>query len=333
MGKKRNNIISYHVVVLIILLLLSCIEMLPLIILYFKPEGYNFGQTSLGSFILYLNNKLYSGYVSWLAFMFLTIYISVLIYRYNNLPILFKVAIIFIVIALNFVFMFPLLIMFNLILSLFCDNPPMNIDKNLFFPYSRVFENKANFETIKNEILTYMNNVQLPCIHDVIPDIRIGVGNDDKCWRFMIIKQAGSVVDKYRHYFPMLYKLIENNEISQVIISSLDANTHIPEHRGYFKGYLRYHIGIDVPTDRAPYIICGGQRYEWKTGEGILFDDMFLHYVVNPSRYPRTVLYMDIKRQNLPYMLQKINDLMCMSVNNNIFLKLFTRDQHEIQKI
>ena len=172
----------------------------------------------------------------------------------------------------------------------------------------------------------------MPCLHETVPDIYIDPGNRDQCWRFLPLKRQGRLDPIYRADLPFLYAALDHPLIVNAIISSLDPGTHIPPRRGYFKGYLRYHLGIEVPTDSSndpAHIVCGGERYEWVRGEGVLFDDMFIHYVNNPSPHQRrTVLYLDIRRRNLPRCLHIINDVVHRLVEGNPFVQFATRDQH-----
>lgn len=323
----KSFIYNNYIITLLIILLL--IKIIPTIIILFKSKDFNFNETKIGNYLRELNNKYHTNNICLLSFTLLTIIISIRIY-YSNYNTNIKIISILLILLLNYIFILPLVNLWNLILTLICDNPPMHIDKQKYFKESELFENKDNFNIIQNEIQTFINNNTIPCLHEIIPDITISSKkNEDKCWHFLPLKLAGEIKEKYRKYFPFLFKLLESDNISNAIISSLDAGMNIPAHRGYFKGYLRYHLGIDVPTDKSPYIVCDGHVYKWQTGEGILFDDMYLHYVNNPSEYKRTVLYMDIKRNDLSGIIKYINNIFYTIIDNSIIIKLFVQDQHK----
>jgi hypothetical protein len=323
------NSLIYNNYIIYILIILLLIKILPAIILLFKPKDFNFSETKLGNYLRELDNDYYINFISLLSFTILTILYSIRIYKsnYNNKT---KIILIILILLLNYILILPLINLWNIILMSTCNNPPINIDKQTYFKESELFENKDNFNIIQNEVQTFIKNNSIPCLHEVIPDITISPKTDkEKCWHFLPLKLAGKLKEEYREQFPFLFKLLECDNISNVIISSLDAGMNIPAHRGYFKGYLRYHLGIDVPTDKSPYIVCGGQTYKWKTGEGILFDDMYLHHVDNPSEYKRTVIYMDIKRNNLSGITKYINNIFYYLIDNSIIIKLFIQDQHK----
>lgn len=237
------------------------------------------------------------------------------------------------ILGLNYVFVWPLLNAWNMILFVVCNNPPMDIDIDVFFPEARwLFESPTQFATIRGEVARYLDTNKVPCLHEIAPRIRIDLGTSDQCWRFMPLKTTGYLDERYRTWFPVLMNALDHPAIVSAIISSLDPGTHIPPHRGYFKGYLRYHLAVEVPNDctnNPAHIVCGGMRHNWESGQGVLFDDMFLHHVTNPSpSQRRTVIYLDVRRRHLPRALQPINDMMYWLINNNPFIQLFIRDQH-----
>jgi aspartyl/asparaginyl beta-hydroxylase (cupin superfamily) len=218
----------------------------------------------------------------------------------------------------------------NNVLEFTCNNPPMHVDKNLF-PTSRILE--KNFNTIRFDIEDLVKNHQLPCIDQTVNSAdKISTLNETNCWRFHFIKLAGKF-DKLLDTYPKLKEFLNDPQIDNATISILEPNVSIPEHYGYFKGYLRYHLCIETSDNdpNKPYIICGGEKYTWATGEGVLFDDMYLHKVVNNSSKRRIVLYLDVKRKNLIEPLSSINEMLCKWVSENIFLNIFVQQQH-VQK-
>src|SRR5262249_41191494 len=85
----------------------------------------------------------------------------------------------------------------------------------------------------------------------------------------------------------------------QAFFSILEPGKSVPEHEGPYLGYLRYHLGLRVPTDNPPKLVVNGQDYVWKEGEAVLFDDSWPHSVVNHSEELRDVLIVDVRRPML----------------------------------
>ena len=95
--------------------------------------------------------------------------------------------------------------------------------------------------------------------------------------------------------------------ITTAMFSILGPQKHIPPHNGFYKGVYRYHLGLIIPKEGECYIVNGGQRYDWKEGEDVLFDDTFKHAVWNKTDETRVVLFCDVFRTDLPKIFQSMN--------------------------
>ena len=94
----------------------------------------------------------------------------------------------------------------------------------------------------------------------------------------------------------------------------------IPIHVGYYKGFIRYQLAVIIPKDRKNVFICvNGEKYSWKEGVGVVFDDTYPHKVYNNTEEDRVVLYIDVERNHMP------NWLTCM---NKILLNLFENSSY-----
>jgi aspartyl/asparaginyl beta-hydroxylase (cupin superfamily) len=107
--------------------------------------------------------------------------------------------------------------------------------------------------------------------------------------------------------------------------SILEGGQYITPHWGYWKGFLRYHLGVIIPNNNADHsswlrvnpnaadnaqhdvsLIERGEKYHWKEGQGVMFDDTFLHDAKNATSDVRVILWLDIRR-NMPAYLQALN--------------------------
>lgn len=96
--------------------------------------------------------------------------------------------------------------------------------------------------------------------------------------------------------------------------SVLEPHQHIKPHWGYWKGFVRYHLGVVIPDnnrDNKCWIrinadawdrdnreaIKDGATYYWHNGESVLFDDTFLHDACNDTDQVRVVLFLDVARK------------------------------------
>ena len=60
---------------------------------------------------------------------------------------------------------------------------------------------------------------------------------------------------------------------------------------------MRFMIPTHIPKDRKNVFLCvNGIKYSWKEGEGVLWDDTFVHKVYNNTDEVRVLIYMDVIR-------------------------------------
>src|ERR1700722_20163760 len=109
--------------------------------------------------------------------------------------------------------------------------------------------------------------------------------------------------------------------------SILDPHQHIKPHWGYWKGFVRYHLGVVIPENNRDQLcwirinteaeaqnrarreeIKNGEKYYWKNGASVMFDDTFLHDAANESGEVRVVLFLDVARK-MPWHLSLANKL------------------------
>jgi aspartyl/asparaginyl beta-hydroxylase (cupin superfamily) len=76
--------------------------------------------------------------------------------------------------------------------------------------------------------------------------------------------------------------------------SVLEPHCQIQPHVGYTHEVLRSHLGLICPQNA--WIEVAGERYSWKSGEAVAFDDTQLHSAINQSESSRVVLIADFFR-------------------------------------
>ncbi|MGA7118968.1 MAG: aspartyl/asparaginyl beta-hydroxylase domain-containing protein [Polyangiaceae bacterium] len=110
--------------------------------------------------------------------------------------------------------------------------------------------------------------------------------------------------------------------------SVLEGGQYITPHWGYWKGFLRYHLGVLIPKNNAdqacwlrvnpdshdnakhdPALVERGEKYYWKEGEGVMFDDTYLHDAKNGSDQVRVILWLDLRRK-MPTYLSALNTVL-----------------------
>ncbi len=157
-------------------------------------------------------------------------------------------------------------------------------------------EIENNYEAIKAEYLAISKPGLTHDISEISAEQQKVV--DEAQWRFFPLYIYGVPLSDNIALCPQTDRLLKNiPNVTTAFFSILNSDTVVKEHRGAFKGYLRFHLGVDIPTD---YENCGirilNDTYHWQNGKSLIFDDTFLHSAWNKSSQKRAVLYVDFIR-------------------------------------
>jgi len=191
------------------------------------------------------------------------------------------------------------------------------LDRIKNFPSARNFE--ANWEAIRDEILAVIrSDAELPQFSDIDPTQKPLTNYGGVPWYTYMLMAYGNWVENNATRCPLTSRLIRQDpRITTAMFSIIPGGKEIPPHRGLFKGVLRYHLGLKTPRSEGCYILVGGEKYSWKEGEGVLFDDTFLHEVKNTTDELRIVLFLDVVRQDSPAIIRLIDRGMYQMAKNS----------------
>lgn len=174
-----------------------------------------------------------------------------------------------------------------------------------YIPETRYLED--NWKTIKEELLVLLNE------QDKIPSFEeLDKGQRkltvDGRWKTFFLQIYGDYIESNCAKCPKTAEILRKVPgIWTAMFSILEGHKHLPKHVGQFKGFLRYHLGLVVPSGKQSRIVVNNQTRYWEEGKGLLFDDMYEHEVWNDSDSHRIILFLDIERP-LPYIwLQTLN--------------------------
>jgi len=176
--------------------------------------------------------------------------------------------------------------------------------------FSWVEDLESNWQKIKIEldgILQYKD--ELPNIQDILANqYKI---TQDNLWKTYILYGYGYKAEKNCERCPETTKLIEKIPgMKTALFSILLPHKHLPEHRGPYKGLIRYQLGLIIPQPNNKCRIRVGEDIKyWEEGKSLLFDDTFPHEVWNDTNSIRVVLFMDIVRP-LPFPFSIINKML-----------------------
>lgn len=84
--------------------------------------------------------------------------------------------------------------------------------------------------------------------------------------------------------------------VKAAMFTELPPGSHLHPHRDPFAGSLRLHLGLATPNDDGCYISVDGEKYSWRDGEWVMFDETYIHYAKNETDGDRVILFCDVER-------------------------------------
>jgi beta-hydroxylase len=154
----------------------------------------------------------------------------------------------------------------------------------------------AGWQEIRRElegVLTYRD--ALPAFHEINGDAT-NISHDD--WKSFFFYGFGRRSDANCRRCPRTAALIARVPgMKTAFFSILGPGVRLPPHRGPWKGFIRYHLGLIVPGPPEKLgIEVGEQVAHWEEGKSLIFDDTYVHRVWNDTTETRVVLFLDVER-------------------------------------
>ena len=199
-----------------------------------------------------------------------------------------------------------------------------------FFPLERfpwVAHSERNWTTIRAEAERLLeDHAALPNFQDISKD-QIGITDDDR-WKTVFLYGYGFEAKLGVELCPQTAALMRQIPgMKTAMFSILSPRKHILDHRGPYKGVLRYQLGLIVPREKeACRIRVGDDFRHWEEGASMIFDDTFNHEVWNDTDETRVVLFVDVMRP-LPFPESAINSLIVKAIGWSPFVLDAKRNQ------
>ncbi|MSQ80845.1 MAG: aspartyl/asparaginyl beta-hydroxylase domain-containing protein [Candidatus Methylopumilus sp.] len=96
---------------------------------------------------------------------------------------------------------------------------------------------------------------------------------------------------------PKSIKLLKSiPSVKAAMFAELPPNGKLNPHKDPYAGSIRYHLGLITPNDNKCFINVDGKPYSWRDGEGVLFDETYIHEAYNHTNKNRIILFCDIER-------------------------------------
>ncbi len=154
---------------------------------------------------------------------------------------------------------------------------------------------QASWETIRDEALALWQagDIRKPERHD---DLAFN-SFYKRDWRRFYLKWYGDFLPSAQARCPRTVALLaETPTVHAAMFALLAPRSHLVRHRDPFAGSLRYHLGLKTPNTDACRIFVDGMPYSWRDGEGVLFDETYIHRAENRTDEARIILFCDVER-------------------------------------
>ena len=157
--------------------------------------------------------------------------------------------------------------------------------------YNKIFMRDVEFPPLK-----WVTDRTIRAIYGKDADIFDKIGSQD--WQtFNLIIYGHDVPENVARCPTMVSLLKRVPGIQSALISIIAPGAYIPPHSDPAKGVIRYHLAFKVPKDRENcFIAVDDIPYHWEEGKGVLFDDVYEHWVENNTDEYRMILFVDILR-------------------------------------
>ncbi|CAG8870598.1 hypothetical protein PS627_04063 [Pseudomonas fluorescens] len=116
-------------------------------------------------------------------------------------------------------------------------------------------------------------------------------------WKRFYLKWYGESHPSAMKLCPRTTELLQGiGTVKAAMFATLPPGAKLVRHRDPYAGSYRFHLGLDTPNDDGCYIDVDGQKYSWRDGEGVIFDETYIHYAANTTDHNRIILFCDIER-------------------------------------
>ncbi|MEU8975208.1 aspartyl/asparaginyl beta-hydroxylase domain-containing protein [Streptomyces monashensis] len=160
--------------------------------------------------------------------------------------------------------------------------------------FPEVWELERKFPELKAEVDALLASRDIPTYDTFDPQRAAQVSEE---WRLYYAYMFGNTNELAKKDLPTLLSFAESTpNVVNSFVSILEPGVKLPPHEDPYAGILRYHLGIQVPTDNPPRIRLADEFYQWKEGEGVVLDVSLEHEVINESEQPRVIVIIDFRR-------------------------------------
>lgn len=154
---------------------------------------------------------------------------------------------------------------------------------------------QAQWQVIREEGVELMrlSRMKLPDQHD-----DAGFNSFAKAgWKRFYLKWYGEAHPSAGRLCPRTTELLRGlPSVKAAMFAELPVGAVLNPHRDPYAGSLRYHLGLVTPNDDRCNITVDGERYSWRDGQAVIFDETYIHTAENHAGSDRLILFCDIER-------------------------------------
>jgi beta-hydroxylase len=187
------------------------------------------------------------------------------------------------------------------------------------FPW--VAEVEAAFPAIRAELDALLaRRDEIPNFQEISTDQRVLTEGAD--WKTFFFWAYGHEAGENTARCPATARALRGIPgMRTAMFSILAPGKHVPEHRGPWKGVLRYHLALRVPGEPGQARIrVGSESRAWVEGRSLVFDDSHPHEVWNDVPAHRAILFVDFLRP-LPFPLSLVNRAVVYRISRTPFVR------------
>jgi len=116
-------------------------------------------------------------------------------------------------------------------------------------------------------------------------------------WSKFYLKWYGHTHRSAQTYCPETVKLLNQcKTVNGAMFTILPPGSKLTRHLDPVACSLRYHLGLKTPNSDDCFISIDGQKYSWRDGEVLIFDETYIHYAQNNTNENRLILMCDVER-------------------------------------
>lgn len=173
------------------------------------------------------------------------------------------------------------------------------------FPELKVLED--NWEIIRDEALHLNREAQIKA-SDAYDDLGFN-SFFRRGWKRFYLKWYGANLPSAQRLCPKTLALLDPiKSVKGAMFAMLPPGSELTKHRDPYAGSFRYHLGLVTPNSDDCYLCVDGERYAWRDGEAVMFDETYLHYAKNETDQNRIILFLDVKRPVRLFLVDWLNE-------------------------